>query len=80
MGLMTKIALHVPVRGYSYGGAMSDTDKVAELLRRFTPEQLAAAYLKASRERNEAQCELKATRTVSGLRDSLHELRHRYGV
>lgn len=51
---------------------MSDDTKVSELLQRYTTEQLARAYLKASRERNEAQRKLvesEKKRIYDGLRN-----------
>lgn len=44
-----------------------DDSKVEVLLARYTAEQLARAYIKASRARNKAERELKALRTKATL-------------
>ena len=52
---------------------MADADKVAELLRRYAPEQLAAAYLKVSRERNELQRAVERLQLVNEIDDMIRQ-------
>lgn len=59
---------------------MSDDAKVVDLLQRYTPEQLARAYLKASRERNVAQRELREYRAMVTMREKLGAWAERFGV
>ncbi|MDF3606317.1 hypothetical protein PE067_09315 [Paracoccus sp. DMF-8] len=52
---------------------MTDDAKIAELLRRYAPEQLAAAYLKVSRERNELQRVVEKLRLVNDIDDMIRK-------
>lgn len=57
-----------------------DGDQVGKLLDRHTPEQLARAYLKASRERNEALRSAEKLRAEKLFRDKLRSFKERFGI
>ncbi|SEN90486.1 hypothetical protein SAMN04489859_102162 [Paracoccus alcaliphilus] len=55
-------------------------DQVEQLLNRYTPEQLARAYLKASRELNEALRSAEKLRAEKLFRDKLRSFKEGFGI
>lgn len=59
---------------------MADDEQVRKLLDQYTPEQLARAYLKASRERNEAVRLAKEARAMATMKDKLGKYAQAFGL